>query len=146
MSSLAALGLLRMTTAAAPLTRRRSLTIATWVGRAFLALALAFVGAGASKLAGEPVMVTMFDLIGAGQGLRYVVGALEVAGAIGVLVPRLSALAAAGLALLMIGATITNLTVLDAAPWSPLVLLVVAGFVAWAGRRRVEDRALPSKT
>jgi uncharacterized membrane protein YphA (DoxX/SURF4 family) len=144
MSSLAALGLLRMTTAAAPLTRRRSLTIATWVGRAFLALA--FVGAGASTLAGDPVMVTMFDLIGAGQGLRYVVGALEVAGAIGVLVPRLSALAAAGLALLMIGATITNLTVLDAAPWSPLVLLVVAGFVAWAGRRRVVDRALPSKT
>lgn len=133
-----------MTTAAAPLTHRRSLTVATWVGR--VVLALAFLAAGASKLAGEPVMVTMFDLIGAGQWLRYLVGTLEVAGAIGVLVPRLSTLAATGLALLMIGATITNLTVLDAAPWSPLVLLVVAGFVVWAGRRRVQGRALPSKT
>ena len=123
--------------------RRLSLTIATWVGRALLAFA--FLGAGASKLAGDPVMVTMFDLIGASQWLRYLIGALEVAGGIGVLIPRLSVLAAAGLALLMIGATITNLAVLDAPPWSPLALLVVAGFVVWAGTRRVARRALPSK-
>ena len=95
-------------------------------------------------------MVSMFDLIGAGQWLRYVVGALEVAGAVGVLVPRLSALAAAGLALLMIGATITNLTVLEASPSSPLVLLVLAALVVWADRRRSprpsEKSPLPSKT
>ena len=127
-----------MTTAAAPLARRRSLAIATWVGRALLALV--FVGAGASKLAGESVMVSMFDLIGAGQWLRYVVGALEVAGAVGVLVPRLSALAATGLGLLMIGATITNLTVLDASPASPLALLVLAALVVWADRRRPSRR------
>ena len=148
MSSVSAVGLHRMTTAAAPLDRRRSLTIALWVGRALLALV--FVGAGASKLAGSEVMVSMFDLIGAGQWLRYVVGALEVAGAVGVLVPRLNALAAAGLALLMIGATITNLTVLDASPSSPLVLLALAALVVWADRRRSpgpsEKSPLPSKT
>ena len=138
MSSVSAVGLHRMTTAAAPLGRRRSLTIALWVGRALLALV--FVGAGASKLAGSEVMVSVFDLIGAGQWLRYVVGALEVAGAVGVLVPRLSALAAAGLALLMIGATITNLTVLDASPSSPLVLLALAALVVWADRRRPSSR------
>ena len=33
-----------------------------------------------SKLAGDPVMVDMFADIGAGQWLRYLVGALEVAG------------------------------------------------------------------
>ena len=81
-------------------------------------------------------MVWMFDEIGSGQWLRYLVGALEVAGGIGVLVPRLSVLAAAGLALLMVGATVTNLTVLDAPPWSPLVLLVLAALVLWAGLRR----------
>ena len=122
-----------MTTAAAPLARRRTLTVATWAGR--ILLTFTFLGAGASKLVGDPVMVTMFDLIGAGQWLRYVVGGLEVAGAVGVLVPRLSVLAATGLALLMVGATVTNLTVLDAPPWSPVALLVLAVLVIWAGRR-----------
>ena len=45
-------------------------------------------GAGIVKLTGDPSMITMFDSIGAGQGLRYVVGTLEVAGAIGLLSPR----------------------------------------------------------
>lgn len=138
-----------MTTAAAPSAHPLALTVATWVGRALLALV--FLGAGASKLAGDPTMVGMFDQIGSGQWLRYLVGALEVAGAVGVLVPRLSALAATGLTLLMAGAVVTNLTVLDAAPWSPLVLIVVSGLVAWAGWRRrlspspARGRALPSE-
>jgi uncharacterized membrane protein YphA (DoxX/SURF4 family) len=143
MSSCCVAGLPRMSTSAAPVARPRSLTVATWLGRALLALV--FLGAGASKLAGDPVMVTMFDLIGSGQWLRYLVGSLEVAGAIGVLVPRLSLLAATGLGLLMVGATVTNLTVLHASPWTPLVLLVLAALVAWAGRRRVQPRPLPSK-
>jgi uncharacterized membrane protein YphA (DoxX/SURF4 family) len=126
------------------------LTVATWVGRALLALV--FLGAGGAKLAGDPAMVGMFDQIGSGQWLRYLVGALEVAGGIGVLVPRVSPLAATGLGLLMVGATVTNLTVLDTPPWSTLALLVVAGLVAWAGWRRLlspapaRKRALPSDT
>jgi len=94
----------------------------------------------------------MFDQIGSGQWLRYLVGALEVAGGIGVLVPRFSALATTGLALLMTGAVVTNLTVLVALPWSPPVLLVVAALVARAGWRRLlspapaRTRALPSDT
>lgn len=118
--------------------RTLALTVLTWLGRA--ALALVFLGAGASKLVGEPAMVTMFDAIGAGQWLRYAVGALEVAGAVGVLVPRLSALAAAGLALLMVGATATNLTILGTSPALTLVLLVLALLVAWAGWRRAVPR------
>ena len=80
--------------------RRRSLavTVVLWLARA--ALALVFLGAGVTKLVGDPAMVTMFGDIGAGQWLRHAVGALEVLGAVGVLVPRTSALAAVGLALL----------------------------------------------
>lgn len=124
-----------MTSTAAPAAHRRSLTVVTWIGRALLALV--FVNAGLAKLFGQPVMVEMFDQIGAGQWLRYVVGGLEVVGAIGVLIPWLSAAAATGLVLLMVGATVTNLTVLDAPPWSPLVLVVLAALVAWAGWRRI---------
>src|SRR3954452_14798601 len=130
-----------MTTAAAVTRRPLGLLIATWVARALLALV--FFGAGASKLAGEPAMVTMFDQIGAGQWLRYLVGTLELAGAVGVLVPRLSALAATGLVLLMVGATITNLAVLDVAPWLTLTLLVVAAFVAWVGWRVARAPQVP---
>ena len=130
-----------MSTAAAPMTRRRSLTVVTWLAR--IALALVFLGAGASKLAGEPAMLTMFDQIGAGQWLRYLVGALEVVGGIGVLVPRLSALAATGLVLLMVGATVTNLTVLDAAPWLPLCLVALAALVGWLGRGRLRGAGRP---
>ena len=115
-----------------PRRRSRVVTVLTWLGRALLALV--FLGAGASKLVGEPAMVTMFADVGAGQWLRYAVGTLEVLGAVGVLVPRTSPLAAVGLALLMVGATATNLTVLGASPWLPLLLLVLAGLVAWAGR------------
>ena len=80
-------------------------------------------------------MLQLFDAIGAGQGLRYVVGALELAGAIGVLVPRLCGLAAIGLALLMIGASITNVVVLGVSPAFTLLLFVLAAFTVWWRRR-----------
>lgn len=140
MSSRPVLGLHRMSIAAAPVARSRSLLVVTWVGRAVLTLV--FLGAGASKLAGEPVMIAMFDQLGAGQWLRYGVGALEVAGAIGVLVPRLSRLAATGLALLMVGATISNLTVLASSPWPTLALFVLAALVAWDGWRPARRTAV----
>lgn len=119
--------------------RSRTVTVLLWVARA--ALALVFVGAGASKLAGEAAMVDMFADIGAGQWLRLVVGGLEVAGAVGVLVPRVALPAAAGLALLMVGATLTNLLVLGASPVVTLVLGALAATVAVVLRRRQTARA-----
>ncbi len=86
-------------------------------------------GAGIVKLTGDPSMITMFDSIGAGQGLRYVVGTLEVAGAIGLLSPLVFA-AAVGLVALLTGAAITNVVALDTAPYLPLVYLAVAAAIA----------------
>jgi putative oxidoreductase len=83
-------------------------------------------------------MVEMFATIGMGQWFRYVVGALEIAGAVGVLIPRLSGLAALGLVCLMEGATATNVLVLGASPLLPIGLLLVSAVVAWgcrAGKR-----------
>ncbi len=112
--------------------RARGIAVLTWLPR--VVLALVFVGAGFAKLAGDPAMLQLFDAIGAGQGLRYVVGALELAGAIGVLVPRLCGLAAIGLALLMIGASITNVVVLGVSPAFTLLLFVLAAFTVWLRR------------
>lgn len=113
----------------------RVTTIVGWVLR--IALALVFAGAGFSKLAGDPAMLQLFDDVGAGQGLRYVVGALVLAGAVGLLVPRLCGLAAVGLVLLMIGATITNIAVLGVSPVFTLLVLVLAAVVVWLRRRRL---------
>lgn len=57
----------------------------TWAMR--LLLALVFGAAGAAKLAGDPQMVQIFELIGIGQWFRYVTGMVEVAGAMFLLVP-----------------------------------------------------------
>ena len=110
-------------------TRRRALSIAVWVLQALLALE--FVMAGLAKVFGDPVMVEMFATIGIGQWFRYVVGMLELAGAVGVLIPRLSGLAALGLTGLMAGATLTNMLVLGTSPLLPIVLLMVSAVVAW---------------
>jgi uncharacterized membrane protein len=90
------------------------------------------------KLSGDPAMIEMFDSVGAGQWLRYVVGVLELAGAIGLLVPRVCGPAALGLAMLMVGATLTNLVALGASPAIPIGYLLVAAAIAWFRRASIQ--------
>jgi putative oxidoreductase len=80
-------------------------------------------------------MIAKFDEIGVGQWLRYVTGVLEIAGGIGLFIPMLCGLAALGLALVLLGATITELfLVSNGGPVLPLILLVVSAAVAWFRR------------
>jgi putative oxidoreductase len=110
-------------------TRKRLLSIALWTLQVMLALTFAM--AGFAKVGGDAAMVEMFATIAIGQWFRYLVGALEIAGALGVLVPRLSGLAAVGLLCLMAGATLTNVFVLHTSPLLPIVLMVVSALLAW---------------
>ncbi len=105
---------------------RRAATVAVWLLSVTVALLVA--GAGAAKVGGDPAMIDMFDRIGAGQWFRYVVGGLELAGGVGLLVPRerLRMLAASGLVVLLLCATAVNLTVLRAPPWLSLGLALAA--------------------
>ena len=123
-------------TQAASATGGCALNFALWALQALLAIM--FVMAGLAKVFGDPAMVEMFATIGVGQWFRYAVGALEISGAVGVLIPRLSWLAALGLVCLMVGATLTNVVVLGASPLLPLVLLVVGALVAWGRRARAQ--------
>jgi uncharacterized membrane protein YphA (DoxX/SURF4 family) len=88
--------------------------------------------AGLLKLGGSLDMLDMFKTIGAGQWLRYVVGSLELAGAAGLLIPRLRGVAALGLATLVVGAAVTNLLILHTSPAFPAGLGVVSALIAWA--------------
>jgi putative oxidoreductase len=117
-------------TASTRSTRRRVPIVALWALQTLLAIMFAM--AGLAKVFGDPAMVEKFTTIAVGQWFRYVVGALEIASAVGVLFPRLSGLTALELVCLMAGATLTNVLVLGASPLLPLVLLAVSALVAWS--------------
>jgi putative oxidoreductase len=128
--------------AAAPTTRsrpaaRRGKAAVVWAVQVLLAVQ--FAAGGLLKVAGDDVMVALFTDIGAGQWLRYLVGALELAGALGLLVPRLAGPAALGIVGLMAGATVTNVVILGISPAVPLVFLLLGAVVAWSRRDRTQD-------
>ncbi len=104
-------------------------TIVLWVVR--VALAAEFLYSAYLLFAGGHTEQT-FAAIGLGQWLRYVTGVLEVAGAIGLLIPRLGGPAALVLAGVMVGASITELFILDpGGPILPLILLILSASLAW---------------
>lgn len=86
-------------------------------------LTLAFVGAGAAKLAGVEMMVATFDAVGVGQWFRYVTGLIEVGAAILLWLPRRQVLAAALLGATMVGAVLAHIFVLVPAEGVPAVVL-----------------------
>ena len=113
--------------AAAPATGPR-LNIALWVLQVLLAVS--FASAAFQKLGGSDYMVKLFDKIGFGTWFRYVIGLIELVGAIGLLIPLLTGAAAVGLMLLMVGATITNVSIGEN-PASPIVFLLFTVLLVW---------------
>lgn len=113
--------------------QKKGTTIVLWILR--VVLGLAFLAAGASKLAGAPAMVAMFAKIGFGQWFRILTGLLEVAGAIGLFVPRFAVYAASMLGVVMVGAIGFHLTILGGNPAPPIVLLFLATLIVWLSKR-----------
>ncbi len=98
-------------------------------------LALIFAASGSAKLLSLPFEVEAFTRWGYSPAFMYVTGALEVLGAIGLLIPRLSSLASLCLAALMLGAITTHLL---HGEWPMLAvasaIMLTAFFRGWAGR------------
>jgi putative oxidoreductase len=135
-----------MTTATRPETvsvvpaRPRAATAGLWTLQVLLALGF-IGGSGLPKLLGESYAVQIFADLGSGQWLRIVIGLCEVAGGIGLLVPRLAGLAAACLVALMVGATGAQLFFLSEGYWyTPVIVGALLAVIAWA--RRAEITAL----
>ena len=95
-----------------------------------------FLMVGFLKLSGNPQLVGLFEAIGLGQWFRYLTGTLEVGGAILLLIPRASGLAALMLAAVMIGAVITHIFIVGGSPQMAIILLIVTGIIAWGRRQR----------
>lgn len=109
--------------------RSRSITVLSAV------VAVAFFGVGAAKLIGAEPMVGSFERFGFTMAFMRFIGAAEVAGAVGLFLPRLAPLAAVGLVMVTGGAVVQH------AIYDPLVqavpaasLLVLCAFLAWVRR------------
>lgn len=118
---------------AAPARRRgRGATVTLWVLQV-LAAAI-FVFASAPKLLATPQAVEGFEAIGFGVPGMYVIGVLELLGAIGLLIPRLCGLAATAFIGLMVGAVVVTVLTGPALLALPAVTLVLVSGIAWARR------------
>jgi uncharacterized membrane protein YphA (DoxX/SURF4 family) len=112
--------------------RGRAAFVALWATQ--VALASMFLLAGASKLAGVPEMVALFDAIGVGQWFRYLTGSIEVVSALALLVPSLAPFGALLLVPTMVGAIVTHLFIVGGSPAIPVVLAIGSVAVVWARR------------
>ncbi|MFB7505200.1 DoxX family protein [Streptomyces broussonetiae] len=87
------------------------------------------------KLVAHSSAVESFDRIGWGSGAMYTIGALELAGAVALLIPLLQSVAAIALGALMVGAFIVQITVFNGQnAETPLILMVPLIVIAWARR------------
>ncbi|MFD3683948.1 DoxX family protein [Nocardiopsis sp. NPDC058631] len=117
-----------------PSTRPRPIagTVALWALQVLLAVVFAFIAL--PKAMADPIAVAPFDLIGLGIPGMVVVGWLELAGAIALLVPRLCGLASLCQVPLMIGATVLSAVVTPDLVAIPACTLVLVCVVAWFRR------------
>jgi uncharacterized membrane protein len=114
---------------------RRPANVALWVLQGLLAAT--YVAVALPKLTAQPDAVTGFADIGVSTTGMYVIGVLEVAGAVALLIPRLCGPAALAFVGLMIGAvTVTVLHLGAGDAILPGTLLVLVAIVAWARRDR----------
>lgn len=74
-----------------------------------IVLALAFLKAGSSKLAPGSAWAEMFRRWGYPRHFYVAIGVIEVAGAVGLLIPRAAGVAASALIVVMAGALFTHL-------------------------------------
>ncbi|MDT7652939.1 MAG: hypothetical protein QOI36_4345 [Pseudonocardiales bacterium] len=129
-------------TATLTISRSRAGNAALWTLQVLLAAVYAFSAFG--KLTAEAQNVASFETMGLGMPGMYIIGALELAGAIAMFVPRLAGLAALCFVALMIGAvTITWAIGGGILVAIPATVGVLAAIVAYG--RRDSTKALTAR-
>ncbi|HLU54720.1 MAG TPA: DoxX family protein [Pseudonocardia sp.] len=129
----------------APRTPSRATSVTLWTLQILVGLFLV-VASAAPKFWGDPYAIQIFDEIGAGQWFRYVTGAVELAGGLGLMIPRLAGPAAVGLMGFMVCAAYTQAVVLDQPTLviTPAIIFVIVALIAW-GRRESIAAWLPAR-
>ena len=98
-------------------------------------LAVLFTVAAAGKLISRPQWIEIFRKWGFPDRFYLLIGALEILGAVGLLIPRLAGYAACGLIILMIGAAATHLVNGEGLQvLRPVVFLLLLAIVVYVRR------------
>jgi uncharacterized membrane protein YphA (DoxX/SURF4 family) len=121
--------------------------LATWLPR--IALAIVFVSVGTQKFAADGMWVRIFRDIGFGKWFRYLTGAMQVGGAVLLLIPRTAAVGFVAIGCTMAGAVafwvLTHHAFNALIPGVLLIAITVVGwsevtrFVTWTLRDHRED-------
>lgn len=104
-------------------------------------LAAVFLLEGIDKFSERRLWVRIFNEIGFGQWFRYFTGAVEVIGAVALLIPKATLFAVGVLVCTMIGAALTHVFVIGVGPQTVAVallavMLVIVGASARNGGKR----------
>lgn len=123
---------------ASPPATRRWANVTLWVLQSVLAAV--YVSSALPKLVADPQTAAAFEPIGLGPTGLFVIGLLEIAGAVALLIPRLCGLAGLAFVGLMVGAVIATVAGVGAEMAAlPAALLVLVAIVAWARRHRTAE-------
>ncbi|MCZ6604828.1 MAG: DoxX family protein [Alphaproteobacteria bacterium] len=93
-------------------------------------LAVLFFGAGLMSVTGDPMMVESFATLGLPDWFRILLGIGEIAGAAGLLIRPIAALAALGLAAISAGAIVAHAAVPPLAQGVPALVLLILTLAA----------------
>jgi uncharacterized membrane protein YphA (DoxX/SURF4 family) len=110
----------------------RSKVIGFWLLK--ILFGLAFIGAGCAKLYGPPAMVAEFDAVGLGQWFRFFTAALEIVGAILLLMPKTTGFGALLLAAICCGAFFAQRFALHGDVIHTIVMAIILLAIAWTQR------------
>jgi putative oxidoreductase len=116
---------------------KRAGTIVLWIVSGLLAVVM--VGPGLQKFT-SPMWERMFRVWGYPDGFYLVIGAVEVVGGIGLLIPRIASYCAASLSVVMIGAAITQIAKGGRNGIGEIVFATLLTIVAYARLRSRERR------
>ena len=109
-----------------------------------IVFALAFLAAGGAKLAGAPMMVHEFDIVGLGQWFRYFTAVLEIGGAVMLVVPKTSVYGAIVLTVVCVGAFFAQWLRLHGDVIHAVVMALILAAIAWAQRGQLAWRPAPA--
>jgi hypothetical protein len=105
-------------------------TVVAWIAQILSALIV--LAAATGKLLGRPGWIERFRNWGYPDGFYFVIGVLELLGAITLLFPRMAGRPAAGLLVIMLGALLTHLFHGEGlAVLRPLIVIVLLVAVLW---------------
>ena len=110
-------------------------SIAIWVLR--ILLAAIFALQGIVKLTSSPGWVSRFKAWGYPDNFYLLVGAIELAGAVALLIPRLAVFGALTLLGVMIGATITHLVHGESQVITTLIVMALLAIIVYVRRSNI---------